>query len=54
MAQPSELVERRPEKANDNEKEMPVMTGFDVVESCPDAFRLNVEIAMEWALLGGD
>ena len=54
MTQPSQLVERRPESGDDNDQEMPIMPPFDVVRPGPDTVRLNVEVAREWAFLGGD
>ena len=53
MTQPSRLVEPRLNSANQNEPDMQMLPALDRVKPGPDV-PVNVEVAMEWALLGGD
>ena len=53
MTQPSQLVEPRLDTANQNEQGMQILPVLDLVKPCPDALPVNVEVAMEWAFLGG-
>ncbi len=54
MTQPSQLVESRLNSGNQNEQDMQILPALDRVKPCPDPVRVNVEVAMEWAFLGGD
>ena len=54
MTQPSRLVEPRLNTANQNEQDMQILPALDLVKPCADLIPVNVEVAMEWAFLGGD
>ena len=54
MTRPSRLFEPGTDSANQNEQEMPIMPVLELVKPCAGPVHVKVEIAMEWALLGGD
>lgn len=54
MTQPSQLVEPQLNSANQTDQDMHMLPALDRVKPCPDSVPVNVEVAMEWALLGGD
>ena len=54
MTQPSRVVESRTNGANQSEQDTQTMPALELVKPLPDPVAVNVEIAMEWALLGGD
>jgi hypothetical protein len=54
MTQPSQLVEPELNRANQNDQDMHMLPALDGVKPCHDSVPVNVEVAMEWAFLGGD
>lgn len=54
MTQPSQLVEPGLNSENQNEQDMQILPALDRVKPCADPVCVNVEVAMEWAFLGGD
>jgi len=54
MTQPSHFFEPQLNGSNENEPGMQMLPPLDLVKPCPDPVPVNVEVAMEWACLGGD
>ena len=54
MMQPSQLVEPELNSANQNDQDIHMLPALDRVKPCPDSVPVNVEVAREWAFLGGD
>jgi hypothetical protein len=53
MSQSSVIVDRQSNDLPTAEQEAGLPT-LDLVKQSPDSDRLNIEVAMEWAVLGGD
>ena len=53
MSQPIETVERQFDNRLHDEH-IKVVPALDFVNQTPDRVPLNIEMAMEWAILGGD
>ena len=54
MIQPSRCLESATDRGDQREQETQVMPARDFAKPCPDPVRVSVEIAREWAFLGGD
>jgi hypothetical protein len=54
MTQATRCFESGSDSANQSEEDTQVMAAPEFVKACPDIVRMNIEIAREWAFLGGD
>ena len=54
MMQPSRCFECGTDRGDQSEQGTQVMPAPDFAKPCPDPVSVNVEIAREWAFLGGD
>lgn len=54
MTQPSRLLDSGTHTTNESGQDMQQLPALDLVKPAADSIRMNIEIAREWAFLGGD